>query len=105
MTVDDEPTDHDKALDELEQIEKKTKTIFDDDDGESNKRPPSSDLSEPLTKRAKTNQNILSRSNDISKPSCLLVHWPIRAAITSARFGVFQFDHHLLTNSFLSLNI
>ena len=28
MTVDDEPTDHDKALDELEQIEKKTKTTF-----------------------------------------------------------------------------
>ena len=53
MTVDDEPTDHDKALDELEQIEKKTKTIL-DDDGESNKRPPSSDLSEPLTKKAKT---------------------------------------------------
>jgi len=54
MTVDDEPTDHDKALDELEQIEKKTKTILDDEGGESNKRPPSSDLSEPLTKKAKT---------------------------------------------------
>jgi len=52
MTVDDEPTDHDKALDELEQIEKKTKNIL--DEGESNKRPPSSDLSEPLTKKAKT---------------------------------------------------
>merc|ERR1712098_970292 len=54
MAVDDEPTDHDKALDELEQIEKKTKTIL-DDEGESNKRPPSSDLSEPVTKKAKTN--------------------------------------------------
>ena len=50
--MDDEPTDHDKALEELENIEKKTKKIL-DDEGESNKRPPSSDLSEPVTKKAK----------------------------------------------------
>merc|ERR1719474_299797 len=35
-------------------LRKKTKTIL-DDEGESNKRPPSSDLSEPVTKKAKSN--------------------------------------------------
>ena len=58
MTVDpddnEEPVlDHSKALEEIENIEKTTKKIL-DDESESNKRRPSAELSsEPETKRAK----------------------------------------------------
>ena len=51
--AEDQADDHEKALEELENIEKKTKKIF-DDDSETNKRSLATDSSsEPTSKKAK----------------------------------------------------
>ena len=55
--VENKTDDHEKALEELENIEKKTKKLF-DDDSESQKRSSSSDVtSEPVSKKAKLNDS------------------------------------------------
>ena len=68
IDVEDEEVsdDRDEALKELENIEKKTKKILDDE--ESNKRPSSDSLSEPASKKAKLNDsNDTNEIHDVSK--------------------------------------
>ena len=68
IDVEDEEVsdDRDEALKELENIEKKTKKILDEE--ESNKRPSSDSLSEPASKKAKLNDsNDTNEVHDVSK--------------------------------------
>lgn len=73
--AEDQADDHEKALEELENIEKKTKKIF-DDDSETNKRSLATDSSsEPTSKKAKlddSSDNITENGVDQRKLKKLL---------------------------------